>query len=109
MEAKALRSPDAFQRAGGELRDKAIAHGSQLMWGVGGLLLVGLGVAGITYYRQRGEERATASLGQALVTLGRPVGMENSGTEGPAPFESQHAKDEAVELALTELRQKSAG
>jgi tetratricopeptide (TPR) repeat protein len=108
---KELRGPDAFQKAGFELREWLQERQRLVVLLV---VLIFLGGAGVTlgsYVSSRGEAQAARDLGLVLKTVQRPVNAkgnkdpEADPDSGPA-FDTQEAKDEALVKELSELRQK---
>ena len=112
-EAKALRAPDAFQRAGGEVRDVLMARGPILATGLGVVLVLVMAFLLWDSFRLRGEEKATLELGRALRVVDRDEGATadpNSGLPGdPPPFADEKAKDQAIEESLNRFRTEKAG
>jgi predicted negative regulator of RcsB-dependent stress response len=112
IDVKALRRPDAFQSAGGKVRDWLIAQGNVLAVIAGVLLIVVLSLLLWNHFHQRNEAKAELALGKALQVLERPVGAgasEEAAPGQPAAFPSQRAKDEAVVQELTAFRSSKGG
>ncbi len=109
---KELRGPDAFQKAGFEVREWLQERQTLVVLGVVAILLSGASVAIVNYVSSRAEVRASKELGAALKMVERPVAVKD--TKGPNPdvpdaeptFDSQQDKDEAIVTELSGLRQR---
>jgi tetratricopeptide (TPR) repeat protein len=113
MTKKELREPDAFQRIGVEAQEWMKQRQRVVMFGVGGILLLGAGAALASYVSDRGENQAERELGAALKVLDRPVVEKPAPDAQPdpknPPFTSQNEKDEAVIKSLSEFRSTRKG
>lgn len=108
---KELRGPDAFQKAGFELREWLQQRQTLVAVVVVLIFLGGAGVAVASYVSSRGEVQASQQLGAALKTVERPVAEKSRDPkaelpESQQPFDSQQAKDEAIVKELSDLTQK---
>ncbi|HME92062.1 MAG TPA: tetratricopeptide repeat protein, partial [Myxococcaceae bacterium] len=106
---KELRGPDAFQKAGFELRQWLQERQTLVALVVLLIFLSGAGAAVASYVSSRGEVQASQQLSAALRTVERPVSANESQPErleSQQPFGSQQAKDEALVKELSEVAQK---
>jgi len=109
---KELRGPDAFQKAGFEVREWLQERRTLVALVVVLIFLGGAGAAVASYVSSRGEAQASQQLAAALKTVERPVAAKEPKdpkpelTESQQPFDSQQAKDEAMVKELSELTQK---
>jgi tetratricopeptide (TPR) repeat protein len=111
LSRKELRAPDAFQRAGGEVRDWLEANLKPVITVVALVLLGFLGVGLARYLGSRGDEQAAKELGTALKVLDRTVetaapNFDQAAASKEPAFKSEKEKDEAVVKALSEFRSK---
>lgn len=106
-----LRAPDAFQRVGYEAQDWLIKKQSYIGGAVVLLLVAGLGIGLYSHFSQKGEEKASKALGQALQVLERPVEGTERAQQGSQekPFASQKDKDEEVRKSLIAFRTAHGG
>ncbi|MFN0061759.1 MAG: tetratricopeptide repeat protein [Myxococcaceae bacterium] len=112
IDRKALKAPDAFQKAGLDAR-AWLAGRERLVLGlvVSAFALFG-GFAVVQWFAERADARAALVLGETLTLLERPVG----GTAGTAsaagdsekPFSTQKEKDEALSAALVRFQNEHA-
>lgn len=116
MTQQELKQPDAFQRVGADARDWLIERQTLVAIGASVLLVGGLGVALVSYFSGRSEERAAQALGQALEILERPVVPAAEGTPPPPPapgeeppFKTVQEQDQALVKALTDFRNAHKG
>jgi tetratricopeptide (TPR) repeat protein len=109
MTRKELRAPDAFQKAGGSIREWLRGRATFLVLGVVVIVLVSGATALANFISERKEDKAAKALGAALRTIDRSFqGADDE--EAPAPEATSEnksaAKDEKLIKELTELRSK---
>ena len=113
MTKQELRAPDAFQLYGAEASDWLMKRSQYIGAAVAVLIVGGLAAAMVQYFNNRGEEKASKQLGQALQVLDRPVIASTENLQAPPgeepPFKSDKEKDEAIVKSLNDFRAANKG
>jgi tetratricopeptide (TPR) repeat protein len=108
MSKKELKSPDTFQKVGGEARDWMASRQKLIATAVAAVLGIGLLVALVSYFSRRSDEQTQAGLGDALRPLTEPVAGKAQAQPGQKPFGSEREQTEAARTKLAEY-QKAHG
>jgi tetratricopeptide (TPR) repeat protein len=111
MTRKELKAPDEFQKLGAQAVPFLVQHQKTVVFGVAGVVGVGLVIFLLQFMGEHGEERANAALGAALRDMSREVSATGAAPEDSekAPFKTATEKDDAIIKSLTDFRSKEKG
>lgn len=114
LRQKELKAPDAFQEAGLEASSWIMERSKLLLMVLAAVVAAGVIASIATYLSRRGESTASQAFADSLALLGRPVQGQGTLETAPTdpnekPFATQQEKEQAIQKALTEVRQQHSG